>query len=52
MISVNLRATPDILDAAEHLPDSATLVVHQVEWDAYERLLKDLAKRSPPAREL
>jgi Uma2 family endonuclease len=45
MISVNLQSTREILDATEHLPDGATLVVHQVEWDAYERLLEDLAGR-------
>jgi Uma2 family endonuclease len=45
MMSVNLQAARDILSATQHLPDGATLVVHQVEWDTYERLLEDLARR-------
>ena len=39
------RVTDDILDATEHLPDGATLVVPQVVWDDYERLLEQLAER-------
>ena len=31
--------------ALEHLPDGATLVVHQCEWEEYERLLEDLRDR-------
>jgi len=37
--------TADYLNAVEHLPDGATLVVHQVTWDEYERLLEDLSDR-------
>jgi Uma2 family endonuclease len=33
------------LDAIEHLPEGATLVIHQVSWDDYERLLDDLSDR-------
>ena len=37
--------TADYLDAIEHLPDGATLVIHQFSWDDYERLLEDLQER-------
>ena len=37
--------TVSYLDAVEHLPDGATLVIHQVGWDDYEGLLKDLSDR-------
>ena len=37
--------TADYLDAIEHLPDGATLVLHQVDWDEYEHLLEDLSDR-------
>jgi Uma2 family endonuclease len=40
-----LRATDEILDATEHLPRGAALVVPQVAWDEYERLLENLAGR-------
>ena len=41
---VSIR-TADYLDAIEHLPDGATLVVQQFGWDDYERLLEDLCNR-------
>ena len=31
--------TADCLDAIEHLPEGATLVIHQFSWDDYERLV-------------
>ena len=37
--------TTDYLDAIEHLPEGATLVIHQFTWDEYERLLEDLSER-------
>lgn len=37
--------TIDAMDAVEHLPDGATLVLHQVSWDEYERLLERLSDR-------
>ena len=37
--------TADYLDAIEHLPDGATLVLHRFSWDDYERLLEDLRER-------
>jgi len=37
--------TTDYLDAIEHLPDGATLVIPQSSWDEYERLLEDLRDR-------
>ena len=37
--------TADHLDAIAHLPDGATLVIHQVTWDEYEGLLEDLSDR-------
>lgn len=33
------------LDAVERLPDGATLIIHQFDWDDYEALLKDLSDR-------
>ncbi len=41
---MSTRTTP-YLDAIEHLPDGATLVIHQASWDDYERLLEDLSDR-------
>ena len=35
----------DYLDAIEHLPEGATLVIRQVSWDDYERLLADMLER-------
>jgi|SRR6185295_13396011 len=46
MALMNLQITNEILDAAEHLPVGATLVVPQLSWDDYEHLLEDLAERS------
>lgn len=37
--------TADYRDAVEHLPDGATLVVHDVSWDDYEHVLDDLSDR-------
>ena len=45
MTSVTLPITSEILDATEHLPVGATLVIPQVTWDDYERLLEELAER-------
>jgi Uma2 family endonuclease len=42
---MNSSAAHEILDAAEHLPSGSTLMVPQVSWDDYERLLDDLAER-------
>jgi Uma2 family endonuclease len=35
----------EIVDAGEHLPNGATLVIDQVSWDDYEYLLEGLADR-------
>lgn len=35
--------TADCLDAIDHLPAGATLVVHDFCWDDYERVVDDLA---------
>jgi len=32
------------LDAIEHLPEGSTLVIHQVSWEDYERLLEDVSE--------
>jgi Uma2 family endonuclease len=45
MTPMSLVATNEILDAAEHLPAGTTLVVPEVEWEDYERLLEGLAER-------
>jgi Uma2 family endonuclease len=37
--------TVDALDAIQHLPDGATLVIHHLDWNEYEQLLEDLADR-------
>ena len=41
---MSTRST-DYLDAIEHLPEGSTLVIHQVPWDDYERLLEDVSER-------
>ena len=46
MTTMPLQTTAEILDAVEHLPDGATLIMPQVSWDDYERLLEALAERS------
>jgi Uma2 family endonuclease len=38
-------AHDEVLDATAHLPDGATLIVPQFDWDDYERLLEDLTER-------
>ena len=38
---MSTETTDSILDAIEHLPEGATLVIH-FSWDDYERLVKDL----------
>jgi Uma2 family endonuclease len=43
---MSLTVAHEILDAIDHLPNSATLVVPQVKWEEYERLLEDLGERS------
>ena len=45
MRSMNLSAADKILDAAEHIPSGATLIVEQVSWDDYERLLEGIGDR-------
>jgi len=42
---MGLPSTSEVLDAIEHLPDGATLVLPQVSWDDYELLLDELADR-------
>ena len=37
--------TSEYLDAIEHLPDGATLVLREFSWEDYERLLKNLGDR-------
>jgi Uma2 family endonuclease len=45
MARMSVPHTTEILDAIEHLPGGATLVVPQFSWEDYERLLLDLADR-------
>jgi Uma2 family endonuclease len=45
MTSMSLPTISEVLDATEHLPDGATLVVPQVSWDDYELLLDEFAER-------
>jgi hypothetical protein len=43
MRPMTIRTThSEVLDATEHLPGGATLVIHGFEWDEYERLLDGL----------
>ena len=37
--------TSDFLDAVEHLPEGATLVIQQFSWDDYERLVEELQEQ-------
>jgi Uma2 family endonuclease len=37
--------TADYLDAIEHLPEGATLVIQQFSWDDYERLVEELQEQ-------
>jgi len=44
MLSMSLTTSyNEVLDAIEHLPPGASLVIHDFEWDEYERLLEALA---------
>ena len=45
MTSMGLPTTSEVLDAIEHLPGGATLVLPQVSWDDYELLLDEFAER-------
>ena len=42
--------TTDYLDAIAHLPEGATLVIPQVGWDDYERLVQDLEREGMHVR--
>jgi len=42
---MSLGASTEILEAVEHLPNGATLVVREFSWDDYERLLDNLVDR-------
>ncbi len=45
MRAMDLATVNEIVDASEHLPNGASLVVHQLDWDDYERVLEGLAAR-------
>jgi Uma2 family endonuclease len=45
MRSMSFPTAAEIVDAGEHLPNGATLVIDQVSWDDYEYLLEGLADR-------
>lgn len=45
MRAMSLEASTEVLEAVEHLPNGATLVIHEFSWDDYERLLNDLGDR-------
>jgi Uma2 family endonuclease len=46
MRSMSFRTShDDVLEAAEHLPAGATLVIHEFDWYGYERLLNALGER-------
>ena len=39
------RVVTDLLEALDHLPDAAVLVLDGVSWEDYEQILEDLAER-------
>ena len=43
MSSMSLRNA--YFEAVEHLPNGATLLIHEVSWDDYERLLDEVSDR-------
>ena len=45
MRAMRLEPSTEVLEAVEHLPNGATLVIHEFSWDDYERLLNDLGDR-------
>jgi Uma2 family endonuclease len=45
MRAMSLEASTEVLQAVEHLPNGATLVIHEFSWDDYERLLEKLGNR-------
>ena len=45
MRSMNSPTVAEIVDAGEHLPNGATLVIDHVTWDDYDYLLEGLADR-------
>jgi Uma2 family endonuclease len=45
MTFMEFPTTKEVLDATEHLPGGATLVLHQVSWEDYELLLAEFAER-------
>jgi len=42
---MSFQTADEIVDAGEHLPNGATLVIDQISWDDYEYLLEGLADR-------
>jgi Uma2 family endonuclease len=42
---MSLEPSIEVLEAVEHLPNGATLVIHEFSWDDYERLLENLGDR-------
>jgi Uma2 family endonuclease len=46
MRSVSYPTVDEIVDASEHLPNGATLVIDQVSWDDYELLLEAFENRA------
>ena len=44
MTSMSLQTTREVVEASEHLPAGTTLVVPEVNWDDYERLLETFAE--------
>jgi len=45
MRAISLEATAEVVNAVEHLPKGATLVIHEFSWDDYERLPEGLGDR-------
>ena len=45
MTPMSLQTIDEILDAIEHLPRGASLVIPQVDWEDYELLLENFGKR-------
>jgi Uma2 family endonuclease len=43
---MSLPTVEEIVDAGEHLPSGATLIIDQITWDDYERLVEELDHRT------
>ena len=45
MRAMSFERINEIVEVSEHLPNGASVVVHQLDWDDYERVLENLVER-------